>query len=139
TRHNKPLYELIHGRKPNVQYFYVFGSLCYPTNDHDDLGKMKLKADIDLDNLFGLMYEEYYDNAPPIVVSSKEQVVTEPNSLVLNKLADEFVQEDIVDFDGNMFHNAPQTPDFDVAESSSTYQDPSNMHQFHQQHRSIDR
>ncbi|GJU40484.1 retrovirus-related pol polyprotein from transposon TNT 1-94 [Tanacetum coccineum] len=51
------------------------------------------------------------DDAPSIVVSSEEQVVTEPNSLVLNEIADEFVQED----------------------------DPSNMHQFHQQHRSIDR
>ncbi|GJT22985.1 retrovirus-related pol polyprotein from transposon TNT 1-94 [Tanacetum coccineum] len=79
------------------------------------------------------------DDAPPIVVSSEEQVVTEPNSPVLNEVADEFVQEDVADFDGNTFHNAPQTPEFDVAESSSTYQDPSNMHQFHQQHRSIDR
>ncbi|GKE70697.1 retrovirus-related pol polyprotein from transposon TNT 1-94 [Tanacetum coccineum] len=46
TRHNKTPYELIRGRKPNVQYFYVFGSLCYSTNDHDDLRKMKPKADI---------------------------------------------------------------------------------------------
>ncbi|GJW53161.1 retrovirus-related pol polyprotein from transposon TNT 1-94 [Tanacetum coccineum] len=46
TRYNKTPYELIRGRKPNVQYFYVFGSLCYPTNDCDDLGKMKPKADI---------------------------------------------------------------------------------------------
>ncbi|GKA88132.1 retrovirus-related pol polyprotein from transposon TNT 1-94 [Tanacetum coccineum] len=46
TRHNKTSYELIHGRKPNVQYFHVFGSLCNPTNDRDDLGKMKPKADI---------------------------------------------------------------------------------------------
>ncbi|GJX46191.1 hypothetical protein Tco_0271381 [Tanacetum coccineum] len=33
-------------RKPNVDYFHVFGSLCYPTNDREDLGKMKPKADI---------------------------------------------------------------------------------------------
>nr|GEZ67366.1 retrovirus-related Pol polyprotein from transposon TNT 1-94 [Tanacetum cinerariifolium] len=189
TQHNKTSCELIHGRKPNVQHFHVFGSLCYPIIDHDDLGKMKLKADIgifvgysesscgfhiynrqtkkimetthvkfneltamasecnklepelncenfndssedsqsvpstsDLDNLFGPMYDEYYtmssqevfdnsdantldndhtsslslivvdqDDAPPIIVSSEEQVVTEPNSLVLNKVADEFV------------------------------------------------
>ncbi|GJY27562.1 hypothetical protein Tco_0403329 [Tanacetum coccineum] len=57
----------------------------------------------------------------------------------MNEVSDEFIQEDVVDFDGNTFHNAPQTPEFDVAKSSSTYQDPSNMHQFHQQHRSIDR
>ncbi|GJW49502.1 retrovirus-related pol polyprotein from transposon TNT 1-94 [Tanacetum coccineum] len=93
TWYNKTLYELIKGRKPNVQYFYVFGSLCYPTNDRDELGKMKPKAEIgifigysestrgfrmicsnfqdslkdsnailskeDVDNLFGLLYEEY--------------------------------------------------------------------------------
>ncbi|GKD51927.1 retrovirus-related pol polyprotein from transposon TNT 1-94 [Tanacetum coccineum] len=46
TRHNKTPYELIRGEKPNIQYFHVFGSLCYQTNDCDDLGKMKLKADI---------------------------------------------------------------------------------------------
>ncbi|GJT49154.1 retrovirus-related pol polyprotein from transposon TNT 1-94 [Tanacetum coccineum] len=78
------------------------------------------------------------DDAPQMISSLEELVVIDPNSLVLNEVADEFVQEDVADFDGNMFHNAPQTPEFDVVESSSTYQDPSNMHQFHQQHRSID-
>ncbi|GJU28466.1 retrovirus-related pol polyprotein from transposon TNT 1-94 [Tanacetum coccineum] len=48
TRYNKTPYELIRGRKPNIQYFHVFGSLCYLTNDRDDLGKMKLKADISI-------------------------------------------------------------------------------------------
>ncbi|GJZ90910.1 retrovirus-related pol polyprotein from transposon TNT 1-94 [Tanacetum coccineum] len=43
-RRNRTL--LLRGRKPNVKYFHVFGSLCYPTNDRDDLGKMKPKADI---------------------------------------------------------------------------------------------
>ncbi|GJT86226.1 retrovirus-related pol polyprotein from transposon TNT 1-94, partial [Tanacetum coccineum] len=46
TRHNKTHYELLRDRKPNVEYFHMFGSLCYPTNDRDDLGKMKPKADI---------------------------------------------------------------------------------------------
>ncbi|GJZ97042.1 retrovirus-related pol polyprotein from transposon TNT 1-94, partial [Tanacetum coccineum] len=38
TRYNKAPYELIKGRKLNVQYFHVFRSLCYPINDRDDLG-----------------------------------------------------------------------------------------------------
>ncbi|GKE55658.1 retrovirus-related pol polyprotein from transposon TNT 1-94 [Tanacetum coccineum] len=237
TRHNKTPYELIHGRKPNIQYFHVFGSLCYPTNDHDDLRKMKPKADIgifigysessrgfriynrrtkkimetiyvkfdelsamasecnnlesemncmnfdnsledsqsipsksDLDNLFGPLYEEYYatssqevsdnsaantidndhtsssssivvdqDDARQGISSSDEQVSIAPYFPVMNEVADELVQEDVADFDGNMFHDAPQTPEFEVSESSSAYQDPSNMHQFHQQHRSTDR
>ncbi|GKC50827.1 retrovirus-related pol polyprotein from transposon TNT 1-94 [Tanacetum coccineum] len=90
TRYKKMPYDLIKGRKPNVQYFHVFGSLCYPTNDRDDLGIMKPKADIgpdfnclnfpdssedsnaipskeDLDNLFGPMYEEYYETRYPEV------------------------------------------------------------------------
>ncbi|GJV47032.1 copia protein [Tanacetum coccineum] len=46
TRHNKTPYELLRGQKPNVEYFHVFGSSCYPTNDCNDLGKMKPKADI---------------------------------------------------------------------------------------------
>nr|GEU88505.1 ribonuclease H-like domain-containing protein [Tanacetum cinerariifolium] len=43
TRYNKTPYELSRGRKPNVEYFYVFDSLCYPTNNRDDLGKIKPK------------------------------------------------------------------------------------------------
>ncbi|GJW54175.1 hypothetical protein Tco_0098260, partial [Tanacetum coccineum] len=68
-----------------------------------------------------------------------EQVAIEPNSPVLNENVNEFVQEDVVDFDGNVYYNAPPTPAFEEAESSSTYQDPSNMHEFHQKHHSSDR
>ncbi|GJU71936.1 retrovirus-related pol polyprotein from transposon TNT 1-94 [Tanacetum coccineum] len=46
TRYSKTPYVLLKGRKPNVQYFHVFGSLCYPINDRDDLRKMRPKADI---------------------------------------------------------------------------------------------
>ncbi|GJW69886.1 retrovirus-related pol polyprotein from transposon TNT 1-94 [Tanacetum coccineum] len=79
------------------------------------------------------------DEAPKIVCSSEEQVSTEPNSPVLNKSTDELIQEDDTEFDGTVFYNPPQTPVFEEAESSSTYQGPSNMHEFHQQHRSIDK
>ncbi|GJY84355.1 retrovirus-related pol polyprotein from transposon TNT 1-94 [Tanacetum coccineum] len=79
------------------------------------------------------------DDALPVVSSSDEQVSTAPNFPVINEVGNEFVQEDVADFNGNVFHNAPQTPEFEVAKSSSIYQDPSNMHQFHQQHRSADR
>ncbi|GJR59205.1 retrovirus-related pol polyprotein from transposon TNT 1-94 [Tanacetum coccineum] len=50
------------------------------------------------------------DEAPQIVSSSAEQVAIEPNSPVLNEHADESVQEDIEEFDGNMFYNPPPTP-----------------------------
>ncbi|GJX99089.1 retrovirus-related pol polyprotein from transposon TNT 1-94 [Tanacetum coccineum] len=46
TLHGKTYYELLKGKKPNLQYFRVFGSLCYLTNDYDDVGKFKAKVDI---------------------------------------------------------------------------------------------
>ncbi|GJS54717.1 retrovirus-related pol polyprotein from transposon TNT 1-94 [Tanacetum coccineum] len=174
TRYNKTPYELLRGRKPNIAYFHVFGSLCYPTNDRDDLGKMKPKADIgvfigysetstepelqrfnnhnssaeqmntpskeDLDNLFGPMFEEYYEQkssdtpiysaAQPtqvhedspstslIIVDTLEAppVVTtsdEQTSPISLIEAGEFDQEDIVDFDGNaqfVPYNPPNHP-----------------------------
>ncbi|GJU76421.1 hypothetical protein Tco_1273491 [Tanacetum coccineum] len=39
-------YELLHNKKPNLSYIHVFGALCYPTNDSEDLGKLQPKADI---------------------------------------------------------------------------------------------
>ncbi|GJU36414.1 retrovirus-related pol polyprotein from transposon TNT 1-94 [Tanacetum coccineum] len=46
THHNKTLYELLHGKKHDLTFLHVFGALCYPTNDIEDLGKLKAKADI---------------------------------------------------------------------------------------------
>ncbi|GJW48350.1 retrovirus-related pol polyprotein from transposon TNT 1-94 [Tanacetum coccineum] len=45
-RYNKTPYELTQDKKPDLSFFHVFGSLCYPTNDHEDLGKFDAKADI---------------------------------------------------------------------------------------------
>ncbi|GJT19587.1 retrovirus-related pol polyprotein from transposon TNT 1-94, partial [Tanacetum coccineum] len=44
--HNKIPYELLQNRKSDLSYLHVFGALCYPTNDSEDLGKLKPKADI---------------------------------------------------------------------------------------------
>ncbi|GJW62059.1 retrovirus-related pol polyprotein from transposon TNT 1-94 [Tanacetum coccineum] len=37
TRHNKTPYELVHDKKPDLTFLRVFGALCYPTNDSEDL------------------------------------------------------------------------------------------------------
>ncbi|GKE53889.1 retrovirus-related pol polyprotein from transposon TNT 1-94 [Tanacetum coccineum] len=46
TLHNKTPYELVHDKKPDLSFLRIFGALCYPTNDSEDLGKLKAKADI---------------------------------------------------------------------------------------------
>nr|GEY45391.1 retrovirus-related Pol polyprotein from transposon TNT 1-94 [Tanacetum cinerariifolium] len=45
TRHHKTPYELVHTKKPDLTFFRVFGALCYPTNDSQDLGKLQPTAD----------------------------------------------------------------------------------------------
>nr|GEV45578.1 integrase, catalytic region, zinc finger, CCHC-type, peptidase aspartic, catalytic [Tanacetum cinerariifolium] len=45
-RHRRTLYELLHDSQPNLSYLYVFGALCYPTNDSENLGKLQAKANI---------------------------------------------------------------------------------------------
>ncbi|GJZ39942.1 retrovirus-related pol polyprotein from transposon TNT 1-94 [Tanacetum coccineum] len=44
--HGKTPYELLHDKLPDLSFFYVFGALCYPTNDNENLGKLQPKADI---------------------------------------------------------------------------------------------
>nr|GEU90009.1 hypothetical protein [Tanacetum cinerariifolium] len=45
-RFNKTPYELINGRKPNISFLHVFGALCYPKNDREDIRKLGAKGDI---------------------------------------------------------------------------------------------
>nr|GEX22641.1 hypothetical protein [Tanacetum cinerariifolium] len=46
THHNKTPYEPVHAKKPDLTFFRVFGALCYPTNDSEDLRKLQPTADI---------------------------------------------------------------------------------------------
>nr|GEW83822.1 hypothetical protein [Tanacetum cinerariifolium] len=44
-RHGKTPYELLYSKLPDLSFFYVFGALCYPTNDSENQGKLQPKAD----------------------------------------------------------------------------------------------
>nr|GEZ42920.1 retrovirus-related Pol polyprotein from transposon TNT 1-94 [Tanacetum cinerariifolium] len=46
TRHNKTPFELVHNKKLDLTFLRIFGALCYPTNDSEDLGKPQPTADI---------------------------------------------------------------------------------------------
>nr|GEZ30917.1 retrovirus-related Pol polyprotein from transposon TNT 1-94 [Tanacetum cinerariifolium] len=45
TRHHMTQYEQVHNKKPDLTFFRVFGALCYPTNDNEDLGKLQPTTD----------------------------------------------------------------------------------------------
>ncbi|GKB80935.1 retrovirus-related pol polyprotein from transposon TNT 1-94 [Tanacetum coccineum] len=40
------LHMLVHDKKPDLKFLCVFGALCYPTNDSEDLGKLRPTTDI---------------------------------------------------------------------------------------------
>ncbi|GKE42327.1 retrovirus-related pol polyprotein from transposon TNT 1-94 [Tanacetum coccineum] len=44
--HSKTPYELLHDKPPDLSFFHVFGALCYPTSDSENLGKLQPKDDI---------------------------------------------------------------------------------------------
>nr|GEX37490.1 retrovirus-related Pol polyprotein from transposon TNT 1-94 [Tanacetum cinerariifolium] len=44
--HGKTPYELLHNKLHDLSFLHVFGALCYPTNDSENLGKLQPKADI---------------------------------------------------------------------------------------------
>nr|GEU71574.1 retrovirus-related Pol polyprotein from transposon TNT 1-94 [Tanacetum cinerariifolium] len=44
--HSKTPYELLHNKLPDLSFLHVFGALCHPTNDSENLGKLQPKADI---------------------------------------------------------------------------------------------
>nr|GEV95365.1 hypothetical protein [Tanacetum cinerariifolium] len=48
-RHGKTPYELLHDKLTDLSFFHVFGALCYPTNDSENLGNLQPKADIAMD------------------------------------------------------------------------------------------
>ncbi|GKE05317.1 retrovirus-related pol polyprotein from transposon TNT 1-94, partial [Tanacetum coccineum] len=43
-RHGKTPYEILHDKLPDLSFFHVFGSLCYPTNDSENLDFDELTA-----------------------------------------------------------------------------------------------
>nr|GEU73613.1 retrovirus-related Pol polyprotein from transposon TNT 1-94 [Tanacetum cinerariifolium] len=109
-RYNKTPYELMQDKKPDLSFFHVFGALCYPTNDNDDLG-------------------EYFN--PPTSVVSPVPVATAPRAV---DLADSPVSTSI----DQGFEKSPKTPHFhddplleSLHEDSSSHGSSSNVRSIH--------
>ncbi|GJS70922.1 retrovirus-related pol polyprotein from transposon TNT 1-94 [Tanacetum coccineum] len=90
-RHDKTPYELLHDKLPDLSFFHVFGALCYPANDSENLGKLQPKADIDFDELIAMASEHSslkpalhemtpakISSAPEVIALITEVVAPEP-------------------------------------------------------------
>ncbi|GJW49087.1 retrovirus-related pol polyprotein from transposon TNT 1-94 [Tanacetum coccineum] len=136
--------------EPKLQRFNYDNSLA---------NSMNTPSKEDLDNLFGLMFEDYFEKASSdTTINSAEQptqiheessstssifvdiheaphVVTtsdEQTSPISLTESDEFNQEDSAAFDGNTQFVPYNPPSNEEIESSSTALEPSNVQNFHQ-------
>ncbi|GKA10004.1 retrovirus-related pol polyprotein from transposon TNT 1-94 [Tanacetum coccineum] len=85
TRHNKTPYELIHDRKPNLKYLHLFGALCYLTNDSEDLGKLRPKADIGIFIGYSPTNKAVVSPVPPIAAPIPANTTDIPSSTIIDQ------------------------------------------------------
>ncbi|GJZ44361.1 hypothetical protein Tco_0591616 [Tanacetum coccineum] len=65
-RHGKTPYELLHDKPLDLSFFYVFGALCYPTSDSENLGKRIIETiHVDFDELTA-MASEHSSSGPAL-------------------------------------------------------------------------
>nr|GEX37054.1 hypothetical protein [Tanacetum cinerariifolium] len=96
-RHGKTPYELLHNKLPDLSFFHVFGALCYPTNDSENLGKLQPKADDSTGSSSSTMVDQ---DAPS---ASKSHTTTEIQSSVIPQE----VEEDNLDIEVAHMRNDP--------------------------------
>nr|GFA83444.1 hypothetical protein [Tanacetum cinerariifolium] len=82
-RYGKTPYELLHSKLPDLSFFHVFGALCYPTNDSENLGFVHINSSLtsyvppsrnDWDLLFQPMFDELL-NPPPSGVNQAPEAI----------------------------------------------------------------
>nr|GEX58291.1 retrovirus-related Pol polyprotein from transposon TNT 1-94 [Tanacetum cinerariifolium] len=155
-RFNKTPYELINRRKLDISFLHVFGALCYPKNDREDIGKLGAKGlDLtyapstittqqptkgELDLLFEAMYDDNIGGQPSSALridvnglNSQQQHAQQQGNQA--PIQPETIADNVPNamFDANTFFNPFATSSTSAVESSSSlYVDPSNMHTFYQ-------
>nr|GFB72097.1 Gag-Pol polyprotein [Tanacetum cinerariifolium] len=136
--------------KPDISFLHVFGGLCYPKNDREDIGKLGAKGDI------GFFIGYSADSCAYRIYNRRTKKIMETMNVSFDELSamafeqrsskpglqcktsgqiiyvDELNPNAMVD--GNTFVNpfANTSTSATVASSSSQNLDPSNMHTFYQ-------
>nr|GEU73888.1 retrovirus-related Pol polyprotein from transposon TNT 1-94 [Tanacetum cinerariifolium] len=140
-------------RKLDILFLYVFGALCYPKNDREDIGKLGVKGldltyapptitsqqptEGELDLLFEAMYDDYIGGQPSAghrtVLAAHAQQGQQQGTQALLQPKTFIDNVPNAMFDANLFVNPFTTKSTSAAESSSSQNvDPSNMHTFYQ-------
>ncbi|GKA00798.1 retrovirus-related pol polyprotein from transposon TNT 1-94 [Tanacetum coccineum] len=92
-RHGKTPYELLYNKPPDLSYLHVFGALCYPKNNSENLGKIVPNpypstpfvppSRTDWDMLFQPLFDEFLNPSPSVDHPAPEVVAPEVIAPVL--------------------------------------------------------
>ncbi|GJT78717.1 retrovirus-related pol polyprotein from transposon TNT 1-94 [Tanacetum coccineum] len=80
-RFNKTPYELINDKKLDISFLYVFGALCYPKNDREDIEKLGVKGDI------GFFISYSTDSCPYKVYNRRTMKIIETMNVTFDELS----------------------------------------------------
>ncbi|GKA92003.1 retrovirus-related pol polyprotein from transposon TNT 1-94 [Tanacetum coccineum] len=109
-RRGKTPYELLHDKLPDLSFLYVFGALCYQTNDSEKLGKLQPKADID---------------APS--PSNSQSTLKTQSPIISNNVEEENQDLDVAHINNDPFFGIP-IPEYNSEASSSSDVIPTIVH-----------
>nr|GFA43231.1 integrase, catalytic region, zinc finger, CCHC-type, peptidase aspartic, catalytic [Tanacetum cinerariifolium] len=114
-------------QKPDISFLHVFGALCYPKNDREDIGKLGAKADI------GFFIGYSADSCAYRIYNQRTKKIIETMNVSFDELSDVDELNSNAMVDGNTFVNPFANSSTSAAASSSSQNvDPSNMHTFYQ-------
>nr|GEW16095.1 retrovirus-related Pol polyprotein from transposon TNT 1-94 [Tanacetum cinerariifolium] len=80
-RFNKTPYEFINRRKQYISFLHVFGALCYPKNDREDIGKLGAKGDI------GFLIRYFADSCACRVYNRRTKKIIETMNVSFDELS----------------------------------------------------
>ena len=98
----KTPYELWKGRKPNINYFRVFGCKCFILNQKDDLGKFDSKSDVGI-------FLGYSSSSKSYRVYNRRTLVVEESMHIVFDETNPFSSEKVVICDDDDAVPNPQT------------------------------
>ena len=85
----KTPYELWKGRKPNVKYFRIFGSICFILKDRENVGKFDSQSDEEIFLGYSSLSKAYW------VYNKKTMKVMETVNVVIDESSDSYSEKGI--------------------------------------------